>query len=474
MSIPNVILDGYGPQASIAAVILDGFSIGSAPAVAPTILTEGLGFGGRPSSLCHMGYSCYLGLPEPPITGKQYQDINSLTYQGLSLLLGDSSAVLHDVFVVDQVTQTTNYPIVVNTDGTGYVSANGDLTRQKFTADIFDVSMQANLGAFVVEINDNPPVLLNPLPSQFNYPLGGTVNLDFVNGTPQYVLDPDGDQLTMTQTGGALPPGLTIAGTSLLGNVTAAGTYNFQLTFADPVGSALVVPVTFYVYGTITMPDLTGDTQTAAAAQLVGLGLVFAGVKGGAFSNTIPIGNVAGQSVPAGSNPAFGTFVTLSISLGPSNPFFPFILLRDAISAIVNAGLIVNPGILYAFSSVVPAGCVISQSPSGGADVLQSTQVYLTVSSGPATTPGQVTVPNLVGSGYLHANHLLSQLGLGVANIVWAESATVPGTYVISQSVAAGTQVAPQTPVVLTVSSGPNVDLWSKDVTIVPDVLGYE
>jgi beta-lactam-binding protein with PASTA domain len=388
------------------------------------------------------------------VTGKQYEDISALSYIGYSLLLGDSGQSIGDVIVCDQVTQNTNYALVLNGDGTGYVNANGDLTRQAFTCDFFQVSSQGLLGSFLVYINDAPPEILNPLPTQFNYPLGAPVSLDFVNGTPQYVYDPNGDPLTMALASGTLPPGISISATALVGTASTAGTYSFTLSFTDPVGESIQVPVTFYVYGIITMSDLTGLTQAQAVTQIIALGLLFGGTKNGINSNTIGVGLVASQSVLAGQTVAFGTYITISLSLGPSGIVTPYTSYDAAVSAIVNAGLIVSQPIIWVNDPVVPRDYVVAQSPPGNTLVLPNAIILLTVSLGPANTNAQVTVGNYVGMVYTDAQRSMALNNIGTTNVVFQNSSTVADTVVISQSIAAGTLVAPGTTVVLTVSMG--------------------
>ena len=453
---------GYGQSTGATGLILRGFAIGAAPASALTLITGGLR--GRPSSMIKRGFSSYVGLPEPPITGKQYQNVQSLTYQGYSLLLGDPSAVLNDVFVVDVATQGTNYAISVNVDGTGAINASGDTTRQSFNADIFDVSAEGNLGAFVVEINDSPPQILTPLPSQFNYPLGATVDLDFVLGTPQYVIDLNGSPLTMSVTG-TLPPGLSISGTALVGNVITAGTYPFILTFSDPVGESLAVPVVLYVYGVILMPNLIGLTYAAGAAQLTALGLFLRGPADAVYSGTIPSGDIAGQSVAAGTSVAFATVVLFTSSLGPS--FVPYPTIQATIEALSAAGFIASPVFVYAYSATVPDGYVISLNPIPGSDVPVNTAVQLTVSLGPANPALTTSVPNVLGMQFLFAQEALLAASLEVGTLTW-EYSTGQVNAVLSQSVPPGSVVSLFTQVNLLFNAGPPITYPGTGDEIVP------
>ncbi len=103
MSIASIIGRGYGPDPSLVGITLRGYSVGAAASVAPTLVTRG--FNGRVSSLLHRGFSAHVGLPEPPVAGKQYADCTTTTVTGYSLQDGQSPAVaVGDVFIVDQTT----------------------------------------------------------------------------------------------------------------------------------------------------------------------------------------------------------------------------------------------------------------------------------------------------------------------------------------------------------------------------------
>jgi beta-lactam-binding protein with PASTA domain len=100
----------------------------------------------------------------------------------------------------------------------------------------------------------------------------------------------------------------------------------------------------------------------------------------------------------------------------------------------------------------VPAGRVISQSPTGGTSVAAGSAVNLVVSSGPPPA----TVPNVVGQTQSAATTAITGAGLVVGTVTQQPSSTVPAGRVISQSPTGGTSVAAGSAVNLVVSSGPN------------------
>jgi hypothetical protein len=83
--------------------------------------------------------------------------------------------------------------------------------------------------------------------------------------------------------------------------------------------------------------------------------------------------------------------------------------------------------------------------------VTQGSAVAIVVSSGPPL----VAVPNVVSLTQSAATNAITSVGLIVGTITTVTSTTVPAGSVISQNPAAGTQIAPGSPVALVVSSGP-------------------
>jgi len=107
-------------------------------------------------------------------------------------------------------------------------------------------------------------------------------------------------------------------------------------------------------------------------------------------------------------------------------------------------------GLSYAVSYVTsnqPVGTVLVQNPSGGARVDSTSKVLLTVSGIQAA----LTVPNVIGQSQAQAQAALMAAGLGVQFVMKPGGSTPPGT-VVDESPVAGSRVAPQSIVLLTVS----------------------
>ncbi len=122
----------------------------------------------------------------------------------------------------------------------------------------------------------------------------------------------------------------------------------------------------------------------------------------------------------------------------------------DAIAAIENGGLAVG-SVTQGFSFTVPAGEIISQSVAGAETSPAGAFINLVVSLGPRP----IFVPSLDQLAPPAAQTLLESEGLFLGTVTNANSDTIPAGLTISQSVAPNSQVAFESNVDITVSSGP-------------------
>ena len=112
-------------------------------------------------------------------------------------------------------------------------------------------------------------------------------------------------------------------------------------------------------------------------------------------------------------------------------------------------------------SNTVPAGNVVSQSPSAATSVAVGSAVDLVVSSGPAL----ISVPSVTGLSQAAAETAITNAGLAVGTVTTTSSSTVAAGNVISQTPGSGAQVTAGSSVDLVVSSGPAL-------VTVPNVVG--
>ena len=202
----------------------------------------------------------------------------------------------------------------------------------------------------------------------------------------------------------------------------------------------------------VVVPNIVGELQGAVAGILGGVGLV-AGTATNQASTTVPIGVVVSQSPASGTQAPEGSAVAFSVSSGVGVPNVVNQTQSNATTAIVNAGL--TASVSTASSTTVAAGLVISQAPAAGTHLSGGSSVTIVVSTGPPP----VTVPNVVGQTQATATSAIVAAGLTVGTITTAVSGSTPPGSVISQSVAAGTQVAPGTAInlVIALATVPNV-----------------
>lgn len=119
-----------------------------------------------------------------------------------------------------------------------------------------------------------------------------------------------------------------------------------------------------------------------------------------------------------------------------------------------SAGLVVGT-VTTASSATTPVGNVSNANPAVGTLVSSGSPVNLEVSSGPASTPAQVLVPDVVGLTRPAAEAKLKSIGLLVGAVKTQHSDSVPDGGISSTNPEAGAPVSPASPVELDISIGP-------------------
>ena len=199
----------------------------------------------------------------------------------------------------------------------------------------------------------------------------------------------------------------------------------------------------------VTVPDFCG--QRESQLDLPQWAIVQASYR---YSDQAPAGTVIQQTPEAGHQLKVGwnkkRSLTLTISLGTEEKTVPNVLGQDvrvASATLRDHGFSVitveKPG--------GKEGRVIAISPAEGSVLSAGGEVTLTVSQG---TPAQtVTVPDLTGLSRSSALLELFRCGLTVGEVT-EEPSDAPSGTVIRQSPTAGSLVAPNTKLKLTVSQG--------------------
>ena len=165
-----------------------------------------------------------------------------------------------------------------------------------------------------------------------------------------------------------------------------------------------------------------------------------------------PVGTVLQQSPPPESRVKIPTNgkrrLTLTVSLGAERVSVPDVVGQDARTA---SAILRELGFSVTQQPVEggTAGMVVNVLPTVGSSLEAGTEVVLSVSQGTPTKT--VTVPNLIGLSRSMALIELFRYDLSVGTVTEEPSDSPSGT-VIRQSPSAGSLVAPQTRLNLTVS----------------------
>jgi len=223
-----------------------------------------------------------------------------------------------------------------------------------------------------------------------------------------------------------------------------------------------------------TVPNVVGDLNGTAAGD-AGAILTNAGLTVGTVtfvtSTTVPAGTVISQSPGPTSTESPGEAINLVVSSGLPQVTVPNVL-NDTLAQVAIA---FGPGglsdtVAFAYSSTVPLGSVISQTPVAGTLVTYGSSVALVLSNGPApvtiTVPEAITttdgvtglpvlVPSVVGEALGTATTNLLNAGLTAGAVTSQPSATVALGSVISQSLPGGSFASAGAAVNLVISSGP-------------------
>lgn len=201
----------------------------------------------------------------------------------------------------------------------------------------------------------------------------------------------------------------------------------------------------------ITVPNVVGQTDSAAANTLQSVGLTV-GQTTPQYSATVPAGAIISQNPAAGTTVAPGSAVDLVVSLGPEPVTVPDVVGHtesDAANTLQNVGLTVG-NVARQYDSYVPSGTIMHQNPAAGLSVPSGSAVDLVVSLGPEL----VTVPDVVGLDIQRAESVISQAGLAVGSVTYQYTRSYQlQNQVASQEPAAGAAVAPGASIDLTVYS---------------------
>jgi len=188
--------------------------------------------------------------------------------------------------------------------------------------------------------------------------------------------------------------------------------------------------------------------QAEQAAATEGFELRF---NDGQFSETVPKDVVLAQNPPATDRIIKGGELTLTLSLGPERYPVPDVIGRELASArgeIEGTQLKFKEG-TGTYSDIVPQGIVISTDPKAETPLKRGATVTVIVSKGRAP----ITVPDFTGKNINDARNEAQQRGLSV--VEQYTDSDEPADQVIGQSPKPGTGAEKDDEIKLEVSKGP-------------------
>jgi serine/threonine-protein kinase len=211
--------------------------------------------------------------------------------------------------------------------------------------------------------------------------------------------------------------------------------------------------------GQVTVPNVSGDTQSAALTSLQREELV--PVVALAANARVASGLVVGTTPPGGTAVKKGTRVSVVVSSGPGILALPDVDQKssaEAVKILREKGF--HPNTQNQSSSTVGKGLVISTNPAAGTEVQVGSPVTVLVSSGPQ----EASVPEVTGESQAAATATLAAAGLKVTVTKREVAEPSPGT-VISQSPSAGSTLTVGSHVTIVVAQ-------AQKQTPVPSVVG--
>ncbi|SDC05619.1 PASTA domain, binds beta-lactams [Parafannyhessea umbonata] len=224
------------------------------------------------------------------------------------------------------------------------------------------------------------------------------------------------------------------------------------VVLAAILGSTLIVTRCFGLLSGTTVPSVVGYGEERARATLERRGLKVK-VEEQETERVSDKGHVLSTEPAADESVGPGGTVTIVVGTVTQEtqdaPNLVGLSKADAANAIMQTNFFVQDDVMYAYSSTVPAGTVISQAPQAGSERIRGTAIDLIVSDGPnpAGTDGDhasesgkntVTIPDVVGMTYQNAVTLLRGMGLKSARGKDVLDYGIPAGMVSSVSPAVG------------------------------------
>ncbi|MDX6310841.1 MAG: eukaryotic-like serine/threonine-protein kinase [Streptomyces sp.] len=210
----------------------------------------------------------------------------------------------------------------------------------------------------------------------------------------------------------------------------------------------------------IIVPQFIGATQAEAKdrANNASLTITWGPTT---FCDDQDKGKVCKQSAAANTKISKSETITLNLSKGPHQVTVEDVTGKtqdEATTILENAGFTVVPKTKTTTSD--DPGTVLSQNPKGNSKAAKGATITITV----AKAPTKITLPNVLNTNVDDAKKLIAKAGFTNVSVNTQANSASANT-VIAQTPDGNADYTPDTPITLTVSSGPSQ-------TTVPSVLG--
>lgn len=202
---------------------------------------------------------------------------------------------------------------------------------------------------------------------------------------------------------------------------------------------------------TMKMIGVVGLSEEEAVSALESAGILYTIERN--YSDVFAKGTVMSQSIIEGNAIQEGERVTIEISEGQEEEEIPDVVgktIEEARDLLERAGFKVEEDDEY--DDTVQKDYVISQTPNGETKAAKGSTVKIVVSRGAEVKVS--VVPDLKKKTITEAESELSKVNLKLGNVTQEYNDSIKEGQVISQSIAAGTEVKESTAVDITISKG--------------------
>ncbi len=214
---------------------------------------------------------------------------------------------------------------------------------------------------------------------------------------------------------------------------------------------SIVLPLVVSRNDTIVVPNVENINAEEAKETIIKSGLIVQGITE-QYNEKIPAGVVITQLPFGGTKVKEGRRIYITVSKGKETLRMPFLVgksIREARVELIRLGLN-NSTERYEFNESVNENYVLAQNYPSGQIVNPNDVISIVISKGSSSS---LVVPSIMDLTREDAEKLLAQYDLIIGDIIFQKNETYEPGYIIVQHPPAGTKVAPNTKINVTISS---------------------